>query len=92
MMRKLAALLLWMPITGCVTDPLATSPSSNPDLHVDTLFTHDGCTVYRFRDLGYHYYVRCLGAPSSQTVSTFTCRGKGCSGEDAIPTLAYPEQ
>ncbi len=92
MMRALATCVLAMLLTACVNDPLATSPSSNPDLHVDTLFTHDGCTVYRFHDLGYHYYVRCLGAPSAGPVATFTCRGKGCPNEDAIPTLTYPER
>jgi hypothetical protein len=82
------ACLLSAVATACVADPIATSPSSNPDVHVDVLLTHDGCTVYRFRDLGYHYYVRCgVGSPDP-TVSTFTCRGKGCAGEDAIPTIA----
>ncbi len=92
MMRALALCLLVIPLSACVTDPLATSPSNNPDLHVDTLFTHEGCTVYRFHDLGYHYYVRCADAPPRATVSTFTCRGKGCVNEDAIPTLSYSEQ
>jgi hypothetical protein len=88
MIRSLAACLLVMPLAACVTEPMATTPSTNPDLHVDTLFTHDGCTVYRFRDLGYHYYVRCGGAGPTETVSTLSCRGKGCSNEDAIPTLS----
>ena len=77
-----------MPLTACVTDPLATSPSSNPDLRVDMLFTHDGCTVYRFRDLSYHYYVRCDNARPTQIVSTLSCNGKGCWNDDSIPTLS----
>ena len=81
-----------MPLTACVTEPLATSPSSNPDLRVDTLFTHDGCTVYRFRDLSYHYYVRCQNSPPTETVSTLSCNGKGCKNEDSIPTMSYSAQ
>jgi hypothetical protein len=81
-----------MILAACVTDPLATSPSNNPDVHVDTLFTHEGCTVYRFLDLGYHYYVRCHDTPAGEAESTFSCRGKGCKSEDAIPTLSSSER
>jgi Domain of unknown function (DUF4884) len=44
-----------------VNEPIASTPSSNPDVQVDLLFTHDGCSVYRFHDGTYHYYVRCEG-------------------------------
>jgi hypothetical protein len=87
MMRALAACLVATSFMGCVaTEPVATSPSNNPDLHVDTLFTHDGCTIYRFRDLAYHYYVRCQDASPAQTISTLGC-GKTCRREEVIQTL-----
>ncbi len=84
MHRPLAVPLLLLPLTAaCVNDPIATAPSNNADIHVDELFTHDGCTVYRFRDGNYHYYVRCKGDPA---VTTLSCIGKGCKDDDSIPT------
>jgi hypothetical protein len=55
------------------------------------MFTHEGCTVYRFFDQRYHYYVRCQGAESARTLSSASC-GKNCSYEDEIPTLSSLER
>jgi hypothetical protein len=87
MMRAIAPCLVTAALAGCVNDPVATSPSNNPDMQVDMLFSHDGCTVYRFRDITYHYYVRCHDARSAETLSTRSC-GKSCSYEEAIQTLS----
>jgi hypothetical protein len=85
-MMKLPLLALFPFAAACVNEPIASSPSTNRDVNVDVLFTHDGCTVYRFRDGSYyHYYVRCRGEPS---VVTLSCRGKGCVDDDSIPTLS----
>lgn len=66
--------------------PVESNSSNNPEIRVDTLFTKDGCTMYRFYDAGYYrYYVRCTGAVSSSTLWNETC-GKACSREVAIPT------
>ncbi len=77
-------------LAACVNDPVATSPSNNADVHVDELFTHDGCTVYRFKDLQYHYYVRCKGEPSA--TATLSCVGKGCRDDDTIQTVPQPSR
>jgi hypothetical protein len=84
MIRTPALTLLAIPLLACVNDPVATTPSNNADVRVDELFTHDGCTVYRFRDGAYHYYVRCKGEPAVRSLS---CLGKGCNEDDSIPTL-----
>jgi hypothetical protein len=43
----------------------ARSETSNATYTVDRLFTHDGCTVYRFADRSeYRYFVRCEGGAS----------------------------
>lgn len=62
------------------TPPIATTPTNNAAIPVDKLFTHEGCTVYRFRDAGYsHYYAKCAGGTAStDTAYSETC-GKGCS-------------
>jgi hypothetical protein len=91
MMRAVAAAVVGIPLTACAASPLATARSNNPDVHVDTLFTHDGCTVYRFRDIQYHYYVRCPGAQSAVTRSTLSC-GKYCNYEDETPTLSSADR
>lgn len=51
------------------------------DFKVETLFTHEGCTVYRFYDDRRVYFTNCQGS----TQSSYNC-GKGCSGTDNIPT------
>ncbi len=66
--------------------PVASTPTNNPNIAVETLFTHDGCTVFRFFDSFYHYYARCDGAPpSATTISSVEC-GRGCTREDEIKT------
>jgi hypothetical protein len=64
--------------------PIAVSPTNNREVEVQELFTHDGCTVYRFRDWTYHYYVRCDGR-KAQALSLQPC-GKNCRREEIIMT------
>ena len=91
MLRAIAPWVFAAVLAGCVNEPVATSPSNNPDMHVDTLFSHDGCTVYRFHDITYHYYVRCQDARTAQTSSTRSC-GKSCRYEEAIQTISSSNQ
>ncbi len=72
---------------GCVHAPLSKAPSDNPEVQVDTLFTHDGCTVYRFEDNGFHYYVRCRQAEPAATSSMVPC-GDNCERPEQIQTLS----
>jgi hypothetical protein len=72
---------------GCVAQPIAVSATNNEEVPVDTLFVHEGCTMYRFKDGGvFHYYARCDGArPAVQTMSIVSC-GKSCVRPDDIAT------
>lgn len=63
-------------LLGCNQDPIAVSSSNNPNVKVDELFTHKGCTVYRFLDGRYHYFTDCIRATTITTHSE-AC-GKGC--------------
>jgi len=48
-------------LIGCSEkEPEDVSSTSNPDIKLDLLFTHDGCRVYRFFDAGnYVYFAKC---------------------------------
>jgi len=48
-------------------------------ISVETLFTKDGCTVYRFYDGGFRYFTNCRG----NTAWREGC-GKNCSRETGI--------
>jgi len=69
---------------GCVAEPVAAYGTDNSAIDVHQLFTHDGCTVYRFRDASFHYYVTCARGPA-QTMTQVSC-GKNCVREEAIVT------
>lgn len=64
--------------SGCMKAPEKEEFSTNPKIPVATLFTHDGCTVYRFNDGGLnHYFARC--GTEAETISPKrTGCGKGC--------------
>lgn len=53
-------LLVLAALAGCEPgpQPIAASQTSN-GYNVEKLFTHDGCTVYRFEDGRSRYFVRC---------------------------------
>jgi hypothetical protein len=71
--------------TGCLTEPLATVPTNNAGIQVDLLFEHDGCRVYRFRDISYHYFAKCDGAGPNASILPDQC---GKSGHEcgSVPT------
>lgn len=81
MMRTLSVLVAatCMLAAGCdaPSQPQSVSASTNPDYKIAFLFEHDGCRVYRFRDLYENrYFVNC-GASSA--VSWNEGCGKGCT-------------
>jgi hypothetical protein len=50
-------------LSGCARDPIETSRTDNPQINVEKLFEHDGCSVYRFLDGGHFvYYSNCQGS------------------------------
>lgn len=73
-------------LLSCSADPVARTVTDNSQIPVDTLFTKDDCTVYRFADGGYHYFVKCKGVASASTMTTESC-GENCTREVAVPTL-----
>ena len=79
-------ILLMLSLAGCMTEPLATVPTNNAGIQVDLLFQHDGCNVYRFRDVTYHYFAKCNGAGPNASVLPDRCgkSGQECGG---VPTL-----
>lgn len=43
------------------------APTNNKDIRVTKLFTHEGCSVYRFHDMEYVYYADCRGSVQYNT-------------------------
>jgi len=61
-MKLILALAIAFAVVGC-GKPAETSTSVGRDFVVDKLFTHEGCSVYRFSDGGYNrYYTNCNGS------------------------------
>ncbi len=86
---KIALLLAFacsLLVVGCAKDPEQMTETGNPEFEVATLFTHAGCTVFRFRDAGrYHYFTNCQG----ETLGRYTTScGAGCvrSKHETVPT------
>jgi hypothetical protein len=73
--------------SGCVVPALQDHETNNPEITVQVVATHDGCTIYRFSDGGYHWYVRC-GRESSTVALTMKSCGKGCVYNEVVPTKA----
>jgi hypothetical protein len=75
-------LMLFALLAGCGKNPEKVESSTNPEIPVGKLFTHDGCIVYRFVDATrYHYFANCAG--KTETISTrVTTVGKTTSSED----------
>jgi hypothetical protein len=71
-------------LTGCTNEPLNRQKTDNNEIVVDTLFTKDGCTVYRFYDSRSVYFVKC-NSGEAQTQSYYSC-GKGCVKHDNVMT------
>ena len=80
----LASIAAALALAGCGQ---AESQEEAGDFTVAKLFTHDGCTVYRFRDGYMRYFVRCENAATSSTQWRETC-GKNCTRDVQIPTGA----
>jgi len=50
-------------LASCMKPPESSTPAGI-EFKVDKLFTHEGCTVYRFNDGGIRYFTNCSGATS----------------------------
>lgn len=68
-------------LVACTKDPVSKSNTNNATIQVETLFTHENCTVYRFVDDRPQYFVKCKTTNvAAGTINTHTeyC-GKGCT-------------
>jgi hypothetical protein len=86
MNKTMFACVALLGLAGCMeSKPAAeTSQTNNAAIQVDTLFTKDGCTVYRFEDAGRsRYFVRCESG-QTRTEWTESC-GKNCTRPVEIP-------
>lgn len=95
-MSRLALLLAALALAGCGRNPAeAVAPSSNVHFQVGRLFTHEGCTVYRFVDGVHHrYYVRCDGGHAAAHFDHTEQCGKNCTRtiDNAIQTIPGAQQ
>lgn len=79
MNKFLVAAVITLSATACMKQPEEASRAGN-DFTVEKLFTHDGCTVYRFEDgTHYRYFTNCKG----RTEWNESC-GKNCSKQQSV--------
>ena len=73
-------------VAGCNKSPEYSSPAGR-EFVVDTLFTHEGCTMYRFSDGGFsRYFAKCDGdSVTAQTEWGERC-GNNCVRQIGITT------
>jgi uncharacterized lipoprotein len=75
-----AAVIALVLLAGCGKNP-EQSQRVNASFTVDTLFTKDGCTVYRFYDAGSpRYFTNCSGSTSYRVPA-----GKSQTRPEEIP-------
>lgn len=73
-------------LAGCGEKAISINPTDNAKVPVERLFTHDGCTVYRFNDNGAKYFVRCdAGTSRTEWTEQRLCGKTTCSHHIAIP-------
>ena len=74
-MLSLAALAM---VAGC-EKPAESVAHTGAGFTVERLFTHDGCTVYRFSDSYKRYFTRCDGIAAQSTTTWQESCGKSCT-------------
>ena len=88
-MKTILLLLVILLFSACTKKPISVSNTDNIDINVGELFTHEGCTVYRFSDNGdYHYYAHCVNGSSETIVRRHEPCGRNCtrSYDENIPS------
>lgn len=77
---KAALLIIALLCSGCAKQA-ETTERVGVDFEVSTLFTKDGCTVYRFSDGGYNrYFTNCTGSTIYRVQTGKSSRDDGVSG------------
>lgn len=77
-MKYILALMAAVALSAC-TKQAETSTQVGREFVVEKLFTHDGCTVYRFVDGNTRYFTNCSGS----TTWHESC-GKNCTREQGV--------
>ena len=74
-------------VAGCQKAPEYSSPAGR-EFVVDKLFTHEGCTMYRFSDGVYlRYFAKCNGdSATAQTEWSERCGNNNCVRQREITT------
>lgn len=84
MRTKIAVILIAaVGLFGCQKQPEVSTHQGN--FNVEKLFTHEGCTVYRFYDDRTVYYTNCQGQANTQ----YSC-GKNCT-TNTETTTSFPK-
>ena len=84
-MKTLVSILVVAASLAACSKPPEASTSAGKEFVVEKLFTHEGCTVYRFSDDRTVYYTKCGEEKISDTSWTTFC-GKGCSKQVNVST------
>ena len=77
---KRVVLLIAIGLSGCYRDPISVSLTENREFDVEKLFTHRGCTVYRFFDNGPKYFTDCKGSTEWEESNGKTRTHRSVSG------------
>lgn len=87
MLKHIAAIIAVSAILVGCEKPAESTAFRGAGFKVETLFTHEGCTVYRFADVGnFRYYTNCKSGHHNTTVWNESC-GNGCSRGVEITTV-----
>ena len=80
------AMITALVVAGCSKAPEYSSHAGR-EFIVDTLFTHEGCTMYRFSDGGYpRYFAKCDGdSVTARTEWKERC-GENCVRQEETTT------
>jgi len=74
-------------LSGCNKAPVSVAKTDNANIEVERLFEHDGCVVYRFRDDGERYFVKCAsGEDRAEWKHVYSCGKTTCVRDEAITT------
>lgn len=93
-MKRLIFLIFAAALAGCMKDPEAVTHAGVGGFEVGRLFTHEGCTVYRFYDGGSaRYFANCNGSAETSWDRAVSC-GKGCTRVEhhQVPTSQVGRQ
>lgn len=86
MFKHIAAIIAVSTILVGCEKPAEHTTIKGAGFKVETLFTHEGCTVYRFADdLRFRYYANCKSGQHT-TMWTESC-GKNCQHDVEITTM-----